>query len=646
MVVWSVKQIDYVVSDGFQRTKSIKSLQNQILFSSCLNTITLDLVETPVKFLAPTHRSSAVLQCRSCEPTSSVMVLRNHPSSSFSVVFHSIKAGFGTISLPSEIQQGGGEVKPSMCNSNMLPSIRAEEFDTELELVIDEAEDAAIGSLNRETLSVFFPLNIANSVLSIPFSKDPLENSWFWSLTPNGFYTVKSRNRELRNILPVCLNLSSRGVDVEPCCPICKEDEEFWNEDNICLFAIATYKIWNRRNELRLGLNPPPIQILKESIFSFWSKVRDLQGASPQSVRVVDRCLSWTPPPAGCWKVNVDASKCSDLATGIGSVIQNFQGRVLGACASRAQPCASVKMLEASAILAGLEFALRFDCELILVEGDAKALFEKLNSQSPSISWLGTLLDSIRSVCAKFSSCSFSWVPRSANNVANNIYNGHMNVLIVANIRSIRTNVFPSPIPLSNIARIPNRSIQKHRLLRKPLFFPFLPHFPPHYLPIDLPLDRIPTPSDRILVKPIGAIEPQVVNPLPVPAPAGEEIRLHDGLVLPQELEVDLVLGFVALEGGEVDVEIEAAGVAFGALDEGSEGAVVESGGGAPPCAAAVVVGEGDGVGFRAVGTGVGGVVDGDLFEGLGVVVGVGFWVESRVGHWWGKKERIGERRE
>lgn len=109
---------------------------------------------------------------------------------------------------------------------------------------------------------------------------------------------------------------------------------------------------------------------------------------------------------------------------------------------------------------------------------------------------------------------------------------------------------------------------------------------------------------------------------------------MYDGLVLSQEFEIDLVLRFVAFEGGKVDVEIEAVGVAFGALDEGAEGAVVEAGGGPPPCAAAVVVGEGDGVGVRTMGAGFWGVVDGDLFEGLGVVVVVvGLWVKNRVSH-------------
>lgn len=94
-------------------------------------------------------------------------------------------------------------------------------------------------------------------------------------------------------------------------------------------------------------------------------------------------------------------------------------------------------------------------------------------------------------------------------------------------------------------------------------------------------------------------------------------------------------MGLVPFEGGEVEVEVESRGVAFGAENEGAEGAVEEAGGGAPPCAAEVVIGEGDGVGFGGVGAGLGAVVDGDLIERMGLVV-VRWWVrvENWVSHW------------
>ena len=121
-------------------------------------------------------------------------------------------------------------------------------------------------------------------------------------------------------------------------------------------------------------------------------------------------------------------------------------------------------------------------------------------------------------------------------------------------------------------------------------------------------------------MEPLGGVEPQMVDPFVVPRAPGEEVCLYEGPVAAQKLEVDFVLGLVALQGGEVEVEIEPASVAAGALDEGGEGARVEAGVRAPPRAAAGVVGEGDGVGDGTVGTGLGSVVDGDLLQRLGGV--------------------------
>lgn len=121
---------------------------------------------------------------------------------------------------------------------------------------------------------------------------------------------------------------------------------------------------------------------------------------------------------------------------------------------------------------------------------------------------------------------------------------------------------------------------------------------------------------------------------LPVSGAGGVKVGLNDCTVFAQELEVDLVLGLVAFEGGEVEVEVEAAGVAARAADMGAECAVLEARGGAPTSAAAVVEGEGYGVGVGAVRAGLWGVVYGDLFERLGLVKWWSLRVECWVRHW------------
>ncbi|KAF7841535.1 uncharacterized protein G2W53_003833 [Senna tora] len=97
-------------------------------------------------------------------------------------------------------------------------------------------------------------------------------------------------------------------------------------------------------------------------------------------------------------RVNVDALKRSDVATGLGCVIRNHQWRVLGAVAKRGQPCASVEQLEASAVLLGLEFARGFGCEAVLLEWDACGVINQLNGQTEFIGSMGPIFESTRVV--------------------------------------------------------------------------------------------------------------------------------------------------------------------------------------------------------------------------------------------------------
>ncbi|KAF7821943.1 RVT_3 domain-containing protein [Senna tora] len=202
------------------------------------------------------------------------------------------------------------------------------------------------GVWNHEALSVFFPPSVANNILSIPLARAPKDDSWFWTLTPNGQYTVKSESAE-----------------------------KFY------LFALT----WLRRELMRI------------LVVCYEKRMRRR------------------------WKVNVDSCKRSEVATGVGCVIRNFQGRVLGAIARRAPPCASVELLEATAVLAGMEFARDLRCSCVEIEGDAQSVFNLVNGQTCSLFWVGTVVDSILSIISEFTSISFRWVPRGTNMVAHKL---------------------------------------------------------------------------------------------------------------------------------------------------------------------------------------------------------------------------------
>lgn len=103
--------------------------------------------------------------------------------------------------------------------------------------------------------------------------------------------------------------------------------------------------------------------------------------------------------------------------------------------------------------------------------------------------------------------------------------NRHMNVFVEANIRCITAHVGPTPPGLINVASIPNRSIQKHWFIGKPLTL--VPLGSPHHLPINQPLDQIWTPLDHVLMKSFRTIEPQIMNLLSIPGSYNTNIYIE-----------------------------------------------------------------------------------------------------------------------
>ena len=79
----------------------------------------------------------------------------------------------------------------------------------------------------------------------------------------------------------------------------------------------------------------------------------------------------------------------------------------------------SVGMAEALAILEGCLLAKCLQVQEVVIESDAQGVIRSLNSPSLSCDWdLLPILSRILDVGRSFHSCSWSWIPRSANMAA------------------------------------------------------------------------------------------------------------------------------------------------------------------------------------------------------------------------------------
>ncbi|KAL4317862.1 hypothetical protein GQ457_18G009180 [Hibiscus cannabinus] len=101
----------------------------------------------------------------------------------------------------------------------------------------------------------------------------------------------------------------------------------------------------------------------------------------------------WHPPPAGSVKINVDGAFLPSARLGaIGVLACDSSGAVLGGLARPVSVLGLASVVEASALFAGLEFAIASGWASALVESDAAVLINKLHRPTLDLSLLGDLL--------------------------------------------------------------------------------------------------------------------------------------------------------------------------------------------------------------------------------------------------------------
>jgi hypothetical protein len=120
------------------------------------------------------------------------------------------------------------------------------------------------------------------------------------------------------------------------------------------LFAVICWSIWYRRNRLRLqqpaDTNTQLVRRARETLLEFHAaqdrgKQRSMQ---PNSTTVI----KWKPPEVSRYKVNYDGAVFSDRnEAGIGVIIRNHRGEVMGALSQRIPYPHSVEAVEASVIV-------------------------------------------------------------------------------------------------------------------------------------------------------------------------------------------------------------------------------------------------------------------------------------------------------
>ncbi|KAK3230321.1 hypothetical protein Dsin_002202 [Dipteronia sinensis] len=270
------------------------------------------------------------------------------------------------------------------------------------------------------------------------------------------------------NWLPTHLNLAKRGMKIDSGCPICRKKLEstghaLWSctklkqvcsssasflqhlkwaehiqpvdfllscsniltQSEMKVLCVFLWRIWWRRNLLVHQASSRCDENVVRWALNFVNELREACSLnvthSISSVQLQQQVVQWCSPVVGIYKVNTDAAiQSAHNRVGIGIMIRDNMGNVMGCSTQVLEACFSPQVAEATAILRGISFAIDSGLLLTVFESDAKVVVDLINSGTAPRDETGTVIaDILRLIHSHHFQVSFA--PRSANMIAHSL---------------------------------------------------------------------------------------------------------------------------------------------------------------------------------------------------------------------------------
>ena len=133
----------------------------------------------------------------------------------------------------------------------------------------------------------------------------------------------------------------------------------------------------------------------------------------------VFRSGHWVPPDLPFYKANFDGALFRDSSSvGIGVVVRDFEGNVIGALFERIGLPASVVEVEALACRRVVSFAIEIGLQEVVSEGDSETIINSLNSDCSCLAHFVHLVEDCRVHAGNLRFLAFTHVHRICNVVA------------------------------------------------------------------------------------------------------------------------------------------------------------------------------------------------------------------------------------
>ncbi|KAK6164142.1 hypothetical protein DH2020_001006 [Rehmannia glutinosa] len=193
------------------------------------------------------------------------------------------------------------------------------------------------------------------------------------------------------------------------------------NENFENRFATLLWSLWYSRNNL--VFQGKIISHLE--CFQMATKLlREFQDREKMGFERTHNChpdSAWMKPPLGTIKLNVDASIKKGSGMGIRAVLRDHEGKVIDSLTNHFSPEYPIDIAETIACREGMLLARTTQCSNLLIETDCLHLAQSINNNQEDLSYLGNIIEDIRSYRSSFSSVSFSYIPRETNNLAHSL---------------------------------------------------------------------------------------------------------------------------------------------------------------------------------------------------------------------------------
>ena len=177
---------------------------------------------------------------------------------------------------------------------------------------------------------------------------------------------------------------------------------EQWDQYRVEKVVMVAWAIWQNRNEQRVGGKVKNGSIVVHGAMDY------LQEYQACCMKVEEHRPSlvenWTPPPPQHYKINVDGAVFgAQKAAGIGILVRDAEGRVIGACSKKIKAPLGAVEVEAKALETGVQFAKDLLIHDILLESDSLNLINDLLELKPP--------HLHPTPAARICCCYFEWCP-------------------------------------------------------------------------------------------------------------------------------------------------------------------------------------------------------------------------------------------